>query len=67
VSAERKITKCWGKGCLLRDDCRRFVAAEEPDQHWYSFYATRSFSPETGCDYILPVLPDDDPGLAMAA
>jgi hypothetical protein len=61
---ENVTAKCAGIDCDLRNDCLRFVAPSLPDQHWYSFYAEASFTPDEGCDYILPVLPDD-PSNAM--
>ena len=54
-----RITKCSGQGCALRDDCFRITAECYPHGHWFSFYADASFKAESGCDYILPVLPDD--------
>lgn len=61
------LAMCSGINCDFRHDCLRHIATPLPDQHWYSFYAEASFTPENGCDHILPVLPDGDPALAQAA
>ena len=53
------FAKCSGLGCQVREDCLRFTAEFFPHERWFSFYAQASFKAESGCDYILPVLPDD--------